>query len=132
MTHASGALQAAIHAALSAPGAVAAPVRDGAPPGAAPPVHVSIGPGTVTDASDASGSGSDHRPVVSVHAQTDGFAAAHAVAAQVRAALVAAPPVAGARVVAWGFVRAAARRDRAGDRRIDLTFRARLDDAPTS
>ncbi len=82
------------------------------------------------DASDATGAGALHDFAVAVVTDQAGFAAAKAVAAAVSAALLSAPlALAEGRIAGLWFRRARARRVEDGRmRRIDLTFRARIED----
>ena len=126
---AAAALQAAIYQRLVAqiPGV---PVFDAPPVGAGAGTFVLIGPEDVADASDKTGNGADHRLSISVISDAAGFLAAKTVASAVSDALVGAVlnPARG-RVVSLRFVRAVARRLNEGEaRRIDMTFRARVQD----
>ena len=99
----SGALQAAVFAALSGDAALAAlvgsAIYDAVPAGTVPDLYVRLGTETVREASDGSGAGAVHLLTVSVITTNPGFA------------------------------RAAARRiDAASARQIDLRFRARVSD----
>lgn len=126
---ASPGLQEAVFALLS--GALAGegvPVLDAAPP-AGVDTFVLLGPEEVRDASDASGAGAEHRLLVSVIGGASGFAAAKRIAALVSDTLAGAEPaLSRGRVVGIAFERARAlRRDGGTLRRIDLTFRARVE-----
>lgn len=133
---ASAALQAAVYQHLQLDTALSALVGDAvfdAMPVTAPSgVHVSLGPEEVKDAGDMTAPGSWHEFVVSVVAGNDdseGFAAVKAVSAAVSEALEHAALVLdhGHLVGLW-FLRAKARRVKTGAaRRVDLTFRARID-----
>ncbi|MCB1399783.1 MAG: DUF3168 domain-containing protein [Rhodobacteraceae bacterium] len=129
----SAALQAAIYQRLRAAAPLAAlvgeAIHDAVPPGTPTGTYVSLGPEDVRDASDATGAGAEHDFVVSVVTDEAGFQAAKAVAAAVSDALVGASLVlARGRLVGLWFLRARARRTEAGTlRRIDLTFRARVE-----
>jgi len=129
-------LQAAVYQLLSGDAALAAlvggAIYDGLPAGALPETYVSLGAETVRDRSDREGAGALHRFTVSVISEAQGFAAAKQAAAAVGAALVdATPALSRGRVVGIWFERAQARRTgSAGQiRRIDLKFRARVEDA---
>ncbi|OIQ64832.1 hypothetical protein GALL_536150 [mine drainage metagenome] len=89
-----------------------------------------IGPEDVRDASDKTAHGAEHRLVISVVTDEAGFQAAKAVAVAVSDALVDAEMVLTRGVlVSMAFLRAVARRVSNGSgRRIDLTFRARVED----
>lgn len=90
---------------------------------------VLIGPEDVRDRSDATGTGAEFRVVISVLSDAPGFREAKGVAGQVSDALQGPLPLERGRMVAVWFDRAAARRLNAGRaRRIDLTFRIRIED----
>lgn len=99
-------------------------------PSVSPDLFVAIGPERVNARSDASGEGAVHQLQVSVVTKRNGYSAAKTVAAAVSDALDDADlPLERGRVVSFRFLRAQARRDEGeGSRRIDLWFRARLDD----
>ena len=128
------ALQEAVYQALLADAALAALVGgdifDAAPPGAVPPIYVSLGPEDVREGADQSGAGAVHEFTVSVVSQAAGFKTAKEAAAAVSDALLGAALVlARGRVVYLNFLRAKAARVEGADlRRIDLRFRARLED----
>lgn len=121
-------VQKAIHARLTATLPDVA-VVDAVPPGAMPKTYVLIGAEEVRDASDKTGRGAEHRVTVSVVSGATGFLAAKEMAARVTVALEDAPFAAGAvRVVSARFLRAAARRiDGGALRRVDMTFRLRVE-----
>ena len=129
-----GALQAAIYQRLKANTALEAlvgeAIHDAPPPGTAPDLMVLIGPETVRDRSDATGSGAEHELVVSIVGDAAGFAAVKAAAVAVSDALEGAELVlARGRLVGLWFLRAQAERDRRGQgRRVNLVFRARVED----
>ncbi len=131
---AAAALQAAIYQRLTADGAldalVGGAIYDSVPPDVAAGTYVSIGPEDVRDASDQTGRGALHEFVVSVVTDQAGFQHAKAAAAAVSDALTGATMVLSrGRLVGLWFLRARARRvEKADMRRIDLTFRARLED----
>lgn len=133
---ASVALQGAVYQALCHDPALGALIGDAvydAMPVAAPAgTYVSLGPEEVRDAGDATAAGSSHDFVISVLSGSDGsggFAEVKAAAAAVADALEAgALPLAQGRLVGLWFQRAKARRvENGAGRRIDLTFRARID-----
>lgn len=134
--HAAVALQAAVYQALRADDGVAAQVGDAiydAMP-AQPPAgtYVALGPEDVTDAGDMTGDGARHDFIVSVLSgseDTGGFAPVKAAAAAVVDALERDPPeLERGHLAALWFVSARARRSDAGaGRRLDMTFRARID-----
>jgi hypothetical protein len=129
---AAAALQQAVYARLRGDGALGAlvgeAIYDAVPPGATPELYVVLGPEVALDASDASGPGAEHRLTVSV-VSTTGFAPAKAAAAAVSEALEGAEMTLGrGRLVGIWFRRADARRREQGTmRRIDLSFRARVE-----
>lgn len=127
------ALQAAVYQRLMADpvlhGLVGSAVYDAVPPGTVTGTYVSLGPEDAQDASDKTGDGARHDFVVSVVTDAAGFQAAKEVAAAISDALVDAPLMLtrGALVGLW-FLSAKARRVKTGEaRRIDLTFRARVE-----
>jgi hypothetical protein len=128
------ALQAAIWERLEGDAALAAlvggAVFDTAPPGPLPPVYVTLGPEDVRDRSDFGGAGAAHEFLVSVVCDSGGFQLAKAAAGAVSDALLAGGLVlARGRLVSLQFLRAAARQAGKGaTRRIDLRFRARVED----
>ncbi|MBK0326996.1 DUF3168 domain-containing protein [Rhodobacteraceae bacterium F11138] len=106
-------------------------VFDALPPGEIPSLYITLGPETVRDKSDKSSNGALHVFIVSVVTDGAGFAKAKVVAAAVSDALVDGElALDRGSVVGLWFDRATARRTgRAGRvRRIDLRFRARLED----
>lgn len=122
--------QAAIYGVLTAdPRLTGVAVVDALPPGAGAGTFVLLGSEEVIDASDKTGDGAEHRFGISVISDATGFLAAKSVAAAVSDALVnTSPAMARGRVVGIAFVKAVARRLEDGDvRRIDLTFRARVE-----
>lgn len=125
------ALQAAIYQRLAAaPGLAGVPVADALPKGQGAGTFLLIGPEEVTDQSDKTGRGADHRFTVSVISDAAGFQAAKAVAVVVSDTLVDAQmTLSRGRLVGLHFVKAVARRLVEGKaRRIDLTFRARVEE----
>jgi len=109
---------------------VSGAIYDTLPQGALPPVYVTLGPEEARVRSDRSGDGALHRFTISVVAETAGFHAAKTVAAAVSDALVDAPlTLSRGTLSGLHFFRARAQREGAGAlRRIDLIFRARVDD----
>ncbi|WP_045389168.1 DUF3168 domain-containing protein [Falsirhodobacter sp. alg1] len=127
---AAAALQAAIFARLSA--ALTVPVLDSVPDGTAG-TWVLVGPEDVRDRSDKTGRGAEHRLVISVISDSEGFQAAKGVASQICDALDVPMPLARGRVVGLWFQRAVAQRLSAGrTRRIDLSFYVRVEDIQES
>jgi hypothetical protein len=100
------------------------------PPGTPAGTFVTIGPEDVRDKSDATGGAAEHDFSVSVVTDAAGFQTAKTVATAVSDALVNAQLVLlRGRLVGLWFQRAVARRvDSGALRRIDLTFRARVED----
>ena len=135
MTYAAAAaLQEAVFAHLAADPGVSAilggAIHDALPAGPLPPLYLSLGPEQARDRSDGSAQGAEHEFTLSVLADAAGFHLAKTAAAAVCDALANAElTLSRGRLVALHFSRATARRDGAGQRRrIDLSFRARLDD----
>lgn len=129
-------LQAAVYQHLLADAGVAAlvgaDVYDAMPSGARPNTFVTLGPEEVRDASDKSGAGAVHRFTVTVISDTDGFARAKEIAGAVSDALLGADlSLSRGRLVGLWFEKARAlRAGKARDlRRINLQFRARVEDA---
>jgi hypothetical protein len=111
-------------------GLVGVNIFDSVPAGVVPSLYVSIGSEEVRDASDQTGAGASHEFTVSVVTDAAGFLGAKDVAAAISDALVNANlTLTRGRVVSLNFLRARAQRVRVDDvRRIDLRFRARLED----
>ena len=105
-------------------------VYDALPVGNLPATYVTLGPEDARDRSDRSGGGAWHRFTISVITEGEGFHAAKQVAGAINDALVGADlTLTRGRLAGLHFFRARARREGTGDlRRIDLTFRARVDD----
>lgn len=128
------ALQAAVYQRLAGDANLAAlvgtAIYDALPAGQLPQTYVTLGPERARDRSDGSGGGAWHDMVVSVVTDGAGFQDAKAAAAAVNDALVGADlTLSRGRLVALDFHRARARRAGTGAlRRIDLTFRARVED----
>ena len=129
----SAALQAAVYQRLADDPALAAlvgaAVFDMAPPGPLPPVYVVLGPEDVRDRSDMTGHGAAHDLTVLI-VSDGGFASAKAVAGAVSDALVDADlALTRGRLVSLQFLRALAKQTDDGQaRRIELRFRARVED----
>ncbi|MDE3121576.1 MAG: DUF3168 domain-containing protein [Paracoccaceae bacterium] len=127
------ALQAAVFARLQADGGlnalVGAAIYDAVPPGSGTGTFLMIGPEDVRDQSDKTGDGAEHRFIVSVVTDAAGFQTAKAAAVAVSDALVGADlALSRGRLVSLAFLRAVARRTgKDTGRRIDLTFRARVE-----
>jgi len=133
---ATAALQAAVYEALrgSAPlhDLVGDAIYDAMPVAAPSGTYVALGPEEVRDAGDMTAAGASHDFVVSVLSGSDessGFAAIKAAAVAVSDALEAAEIALNrGHLVGLWFLRARARRAENGaGRRVDLTFRARID-----
>jgi len=127
------ALQTAVYGVLSVDAGLAAvvgsDVYDAMPPGPEPEIYVTLGPEKVRDKSDGSGGGALHEFAVSVVTTGAGFHLAKQAAAAVSDAVLATPLVLSrGRVSRVQFYRATAARTNA-NRRIDIWFRARLDEA---
>ena len=127
-------LQAAIYQHLRADAAlgalVGAAIYDALPPGPVPALYVALGPERVRDASDGTAIGAWHDVTLSVVSDTAGFQSAKAAAGAVSDALEEASlTMARGRLVLLKFLRAEASRESAGVRRIDLIFRARVEDS---
>jgi len=123
-------LQAAVYDRLTGDPALAGvPVFDAAPEGAMATVHVVLGSEDVRDRSDKTGRAAQHRFALTVAGEGGGFHALKVAAAAVEAALGAGLTLDRGRVAFLRFERAVARRDRDGTRRrVEMTFRALLDD----
>ena len=127
------ALQSAVYGRLSADAGLAAIVGpnvfDAMPPGPEPEIYVTLGPEKVRDRSDGSAGGALHEFSVSVVTTGAGFHLAKEAAAAVSDAVLAAPlTLSRGRASRVHFTRAKAVRTSA-NRRIDIWFRARLDEA---
>jgi len=124
------ALQTAVYQALVADTGVDAQVFDAVPSGVVPDTYVSLGPELVRDRSDKTGAGAQHEFTVTVYTTEAGFGAAKDLAAAICDALVDADlTLTRGTLVALNFYKAQAVREQKGTaRRIDLKFRARVDD----
>lgn len=131
---AAAALQAAIYDHVLGDAGVQAlvgsAIYDALPSGPLPETYVTLGPEDVRERGDGTGGGAWHRVTLSVVTSQAGFHGAKQVAAAISDALSDADlSLSRGRLAALHFYRARARREGTGDlRRIDLTFRARLDD----
>lgn len=128
----SAALQTAIYDRLSGDRRLAAlvgsAIYDAPPAGRLPPLWVSLGAEEVRDRSDVTGPGAEHRLMVSVVGEATGFAQAKEAAGAISDVLTGAELALGrGRLVGLRFLQARARQSGTG-RRIDLTFRARIED----
>jgi hypothetical protein len=124
------ALQSALFARLSGAAALAGvAIVDAQPVDPVPDTFVLIGPEEVSDASDKTGAGAEHRVTLSVVSRAAGFLAAKDIAAAICSAFEG-PELAltEGRVVSIAFRRAVARRlDGGATRQIDLSFRIRIE-----
>ncbi len=125
---AAAALQSAIFQRLSTfPALASVAIYDAVPPNATG-TFVLIGPEEARDQSDKSGAGADHQLVISVITDATGFLPIKTIAADISDALIGVPlTLTRGVLVQLLFLRASARRISEGEtRRIDLTFRARV------
>lgn len=131
----SAALQSAVFGVIAADPGVTALVGDGVydaiPSGTLPSLYVSIGTEVVRNEDDNTGFGTAHWFVISVITDVPGFFAAKEAAGAVCDALEAAElTLSRGRLVSLRFQRArAVKIDKGAGRRIDLTFRARIEDS---
>ncbi len=111
-------------------GLIGTSVFDEVPSGIAPSTYVTLGPEVAIDRSDKTGHGAEHRFVISIITEVAGFGAAKAVAVAVSDALHNQNlTLSRGHLVSMQFDRAnAIREDAANLRRIDMRFRARIDD----
>lgn len=127
-------LQAAVYDALVADmdlnALVAGAIFDAEPTGSLPSLYVTLGPETVKSKSDVSAHGAEHQFVISIVTEHAGFSGAKTVAGLISDTLIDAElPMSRGRLIACRLLRAkAARVDAGARRRIDLTFRARVDE----
>ncbi len=107
-------------------------IYDALPRGTLPPTYVTLGPEDARARSDTSGGGAWHRFTISVISDGEGFHASKRVAGAISDALVDADlTLTRGALTGLYFYRARAQREGTGQlRRIDLTFRARVDDTP--
>lgn len=128
------ALQGAVYQCLLADTVVTAlvggAIYDAIPSGVVPDTYVSLGPELVRDRSDQTNAGAEHEFTVTVYTSEAGFAQAKTLAAAICDALVDADlTLTRGHLVALNFHKAQALRDQKGaGRRIDLKFRARVED----
>lgn len=129
----SAALQAAVYRALQGDavlaGLVGNAVYDAMPAGRMAGTYVSLGPEETRDASDKTGDGAIHDFVVSVITDKAGFQLAKEAGAAISDVLVDADlTLSRGTLVGLWFLKARAQRvDKGATRRIDLTFRARVE-----
>ena len=129
----SASLQAAIYGRLTADAGLSAMVGsnifDALPPGPLPPTYVTLGPEEAKDASDGTGHGAIHELEIAVVTEVAGFQAAKDAAAIICDALIDTDlSLARGQLISLMFLKARAARS-GTTRRIDLTFRARVEDA---
>lgn len=107
-------------------------IYDAIPPATPPATYALLGMEEVIDRSDVSTHGAEHRLTISVVTNATGFLAAKDIAAAICDRLATPlPPLSRGHLVALWFERAEARKtEGARIRRIDLRFRARVDDSP--
>ena len=125
------ALQGAVFGRLAAlPGLAGVPVLDAVPKGMTEGTFILIGSEEVRDQSDALASGAEHRFAISIVSDAAGFQTAKTLAVAVSDGLIDANlTLSRGRLVGLQFLSAVARRlDEGRVRRIDLTFRARVED----
>lgn len=104
-------------------------IHDALPSGTVPQTYVLLGAEEVRDGSDVSGAGALHRFIVSVHSDSSGFSSSKQLAATLCDVLINAPlALSRGHLVGIWFDRAQARRMSDGSRRINLQFRARVED----
>ncbi len=132
----SAALQQAVYAHLSNDtaviGFVGGDIFDAMPTGTPPDTYVTLGAEEARDRSDNTGPGAVHTLTISVVTDVSGFHAAKNIAAAISDALHNADlTLSRGHLVDISFDRAKAKLEGTGDmRRIDLSFRARVDDTP--
>lgn len=130
------ALQAAVYQALTGDAALTAlvgpAIYDAVPAGSLPSTYVTLGTEEARDRSDKTGRGAEHSLILSVITDAAGFQTAKEVAAAISDALVDADlTLTRGHLISLHFYKAQARREGTGTvRRIDMTFRARVDDTP--
>jgi len=126
----SAALQSAVFQHLSsAPALVGVAIHDALPSGTVPPIYVLLGDEEVRDGSDQSGAGAIHRFTLSIHSDSAGFSSAKQLASTLCDSLIDVPlTLSRGYLIGLWFDRANARRMTDGSRRIELRFRARVED----
>lgn len=131
-TQFSGPVQVAVFDRLASDPAVLAivgsHVYDAVPAGALPNIYVLIGEEVVKDHSDSSGLAAHHDIAISVISSVESFLMMKDAAAAITTALQAAPlSLSEGSVSAFWTRGVASRRDAAGQRKIDLKFRLRVE-----
>ncbi len=127
---AAAALQTAVYGRLTGfPALTGVTVADAVAPGGGTGKFILLGPEAASDRSDKTGAGAEHQFQVSVISDETGFLSAKVIAGHVSDALIGAGlTLTTGQLVSLSFVRAIARRLKEGEhRRIDITFRARVD-----
>jgi len=130
----SAALQAAVYQCLTADTAldtlVSGAIYDQLPSGTLPAAYVSLGPELARDKSDQTGHGANHDFAILVVTDGAGFQSAKEIAAAISDALDNPPLLlTRGRLVSMNFLWAKASRQGTGQlRRIDMRFRARVED----
>lgn len=131
---ATAALQEAVFQKLTSDAALGAfvgtAIYDAIPGGALPAIYVALGSEVVRDRSDKTAGGAAHDLTVSVITEHQGFHEAKLAAGAISDALVGADlSLSRGRLVGLWFLRAKAKRVTSdGTRRIDMIFRARVED----
>jgi hypothetical protein len=122
-----GLQQAVFQHLTGTPALVGVATYDAVPPNATG-TFILIGPEEARDQSDKSGAGAEHQLVISVITDATGFLSIKTIAADISDALIGAPlTLVRGQLVSLYFLRASTRRIEEGEtRRIDLTFRARI------
>ncbi|MFK7938054.1 MAG: DUF3168 domain-containing protein [Roseovarius sp.] len=105
-------------------------IYDAMPVGTPPATYAILGAEDARDRSDCTGAGAQHNLIISVLTEASGFHGAKQVAAAISDALHNADlTLSRGQLIDLTFYRARAKLEGTGDkRRIDLTFRARVDD----
>ena len=129
----SAALQKSVYQALigsvDLSSAVGGAIFDAAPSGQIPELYVSLGPEIVRERSDIGVDGARHEFTVSVVASRGGFSSAKEIAVMVNDILSGANLVLErGSLIFLRFLKAVAKPETAEGRRIDMIFRARVDD----
>ncbi|MEL6960742.1 MAG: DUF3168 domain-containing protein, partial [Pseudomonadota bacterium] len=111
-------------------GLVGTDIYDALPSGTLPSLYVALGPELAKDASDMTGGGANHEFTIAVVTTSAGFSTAKQAAAAISDALVDADlTLSRGTLISLSFYRAkAVRVGTGGERRIDLTFKARVQD----
>ncbi|KAE9631632.1 DUF3168 domain-containing protein [Parasedimentitalea maritima] len=126
----SAALQSAVFQHLgNDPALVGIAIHDALPSGTVPPIYVLLRDEDVRDGSDKSGAGALHRSTLSIQLDSAEFSSAKQLASTLCDSLISAPLVLSrGQLIGLWFDRANARRLSDGSRRIELRFRARVED----